>query len=153
MSKLDRRNQAKQRRLNVQANHAQKLSVFGGKDGAPRIIALVPLCSQIESLGTIKKILESGDLDVEDVVVSEGLVKKHIERFRQNVAFIPTSRNLWEVLDACRMADYVLFVIDAAEEVDSFGESLLRSVETQGISNVLACVEVNELYSSNSDQC
>lgn len=144
MSKLDRRNQAKQRRLMVQANHTKVSSVFTGKDGAPRIIAVVPLCQNVNNIQAIKSILEAGDVDSLENIDSEGTVRRHVERFKQNVAFLPVKRNLWDVLDACRMADYVLFVMDASEDVDSLGDMLLKSSETQGISNVLACVQVRD---------
>src|ERR1700742_5005347 len=57
MSKLDRRNQAKQRRLIVQANHNKVSSVFTGRDGAPRIVAIVPLCNSVNTSQAIKSIL------------------------------------------------------------------------------------------------
>lgn len=43
MSKLDRRNRAKQLRLTKDQEHAKATNVFGGKDGASRIVAIIPL--------------------------------------------------------------------------------------------------------------
>jgi pre-rRNA-processing protein TSR1 len=146
MSKLDRRNQAKQRRLTVQANHTKVASIFAGRDGAPRIIAVVPLYQNVDNAQTIKSILKAGDVEDIENIDSEGIVQRHVDRFKQNVAFLPVKRNLWDVLDACRMADYVLFVMHATEEIDPLGEMLLKSSETQGISNVLACVQVGLIF-------
>jgi pre-rRNA-processing protein TSR1 len=150
MSKLDRRNQAKQRRLNTQAGHDKALSIFAGRDGAPRIVAIAPLCENVDGSAVVQTMLEAGEVEGLGDIGSIGLVKRHIERFRQNVAFLPVSRHLWGVLDACRMADYVLFVMSATEEVDALGEMLLRTAETQGISNVLACVQVRVTSEPNS---
>jgi hypothetical protein len=69
----------------------------------------------------------------------------YVERWRQSVAWVPVrAGSLCEALDACRVADFVVFVLDARdEEVDPAAIELLRAVEGQGISNVLACAVVS----------
>jgi pre-rRNA-processing protein TSR1 len=142
LSKFDRRNRAKQKRLNLQASQAKASLIFNGKDGAPRIVAVIPLCQNVQSAAVVRAVLEAGDLDdLPEDLGSLKIFKQHVERFKQNVAFVTPDRNIWDVLDACRMADYVLFVLDANEEVDSYGEMMLKAAETQGISNVLACTQ------------
>ncbi|KAI7053494.1 ribosome biogenesis protein TSR1, partial [Hortaea werneckii] len=42
--------------------------------------------------------------------------------------------------DAARIADFVLFVLSAEEEVDEVGEQILRCIEGQGVSTVLTGV-------------
>lgn len=147
MSKLERRNQAKQKRLNSNAQHSHATSIFAGRDGAPRIIAVVPLCEDVSAKEAVRKLNEAVDVQVEESLLEDGQARRvHVERFKQNVSYVVMQRDLLAVLDACRLADFVLFVLSAKEEVDAMGEMLLKSVESQGISNVLAVAQVR-IYS------
>jgi pre-rRNA-processing protein TSR1 len=117
--------------------------VFAGRDGAPRIVAVVPLCGDVSGKDVVRKLNEAVDVDIEEGLLGEGTTRRvHVERFKQNVSYIVAQRDLLAVLDACRLADFVLFVLSAKEEVDAVGEMLLKSVESQGISNVLAVAQV-----------
>jgi pre-rRNA-processing protein TSR1 len=46
-SKLNRRNHAKQIQLQKRQSLLSAIRVFGGVDGAPRIVAVVPLCEDV----------------------------------------------------------------------------------------------------------
>ncbi|KJY00158.1 pre-rRNA processing protein Tsr1 [Zymoseptoria brevis] len=135
MNKIDRRNRAKQLRQNHHADREEKGSVFAGRNAAPRIIAVVPLCADIQC-GEVLKMLnasvEVGDMDGN--TARSGL---WIPRFKQKVTYLTPERDLLQCLDACRVADFVLFVLSANEEVDELGEHLLRCIESQGVSTVL----------------
>ncbi|KAI9664341.1 MAG: hypothetical protein M1831_002274 [Alyxoria varia] len=138
MSKFDKRNQAKQKRLTKQREHAKVNDVFAGKDGAPRIVAVVPLCDNIDPHGSIASLNSS--LDAVDTQEPLGTSFAQYDRFKQKVKYVPAERQLFTALDACRIADYVLFILSAEEEVDEFGELMIRSVESQGISTVYTAV-------------
>jgi pre-rRNA-processing protein TSR1 len=142
MSKFDRRNQAKQKRLLTHQQHTKAISVFSGKDAAPRIVAFVPLCEDVNVATAITKLNSS--VDINETVPESGMLRVSVERFKQNVAYLTVKRDLIAVLDACRLADFVVLVLSATEEVDSFGELLIKSIQTQGISNVVTVVEVRE---------
>lgn len=146
MSKLDRRNQAKQKRLLNHREHVKATSVFSGKDAAPRVVAVIPLCSDITTSDAVRKLNASLDQEVE--VPTVGLATSEMERFKQRIQFIVTRRNLTDALDACRVADFILFVISAKEEVDELGELMLRSVESQGISTVFTMAQVHQFGAS-----
>ena len=135
MSKLDRKNHAKQLRVQNAKAHEQATNIFKGKDAAPRIVAVVPLCEDIGAGVAIRSINESLGMD-EDAPHS-GSYLTEVGRFKQQVQYILVERDLLQALDACRVADYVLLILSAKEEVDSFGETILRSIESQGISNVV----------------
>lgn len=49
-------------------------------------------------------------------------------------------RHFYAALDACKVADYVLFVLSPTVEVDSWGELLLRTVQAQGLPTVVSCI-------------
>lgn len=150
LSKLSRRNQAKQKRITQSAQLARTTNIFAGKDGAPRVVAVVPLTSDVDSASAIKSLNES--VDVTDAVPENGsgMVKVFVERFKQNIAFCAVKRNLLEALDVCRAADFVVLIVSAKEEVDEYGELILRSIEGQGISNVVTVVQVCSIMAMRS---
>ena len=142
MSKFDRKNHAKQMRLQKHKQHEEITGIFKGKDAAPRIVAVVPLSDDIVTSSAIAAINSS--MDVEEEVPAEGGYLTQVDRFKQRVQYIPVHKDLFAALDACRVADYVLFVLSATQEVDEAGELILRSVEGQGISNVYVTVQGTE---------
>lgn len=139
MSKFDRRNQARQRMLNKAKDHANTTQIFQGKDGAPRNVAVLPLCGTAEAAAAVKSLNKSLDIDVD--VQDEGRTRVQVDRFKQKLAYTVVRRELFAALDACRAADYVLLLLSAEEEVDEVGDLILRSIESQGISNVYTAVQ------------
>lgn len=139
-SKLDRKNQAKQRRLTKDAQLARTNSVFTGREGAPRIVAVLDLIGNGGAEKAVGKLNES--IDFEGGLSESGVVRVGVERFKQSILYMCVKRRLLDVLDACRVADFVVLVLSVTEEVDEFGEELLRAIGDQGISNVVAVAEV-----------
>ncbi|CAI9627711.1 unnamed protein product [Alternaria burnsii] len=139
VSKIDRRNRAKQMRINKDHEHAKSSNVFAGKDGAPRITALIPLCSDVSTAAAVRSLNSS--LDIEEEVPEAGWTRTSIDRFKQKVQYLIVKRDLLAALDACRVADFVVFILSAHEEVDAEGELILKSVESQGISNTFTVVQ------------
>ena len=136
MSKLDRRNRAKQLRLAKDQQNAKATSVFSGRNGAPRIVAVVPLCEQVSVVEAIRSLNAS----VEAQRPADGDYTS-IERFKQRIQYMPVARDLLRAMDACRIADFVVFVLSCHEEVDEYGELVLRAVESQGLSNTFAVAQ------------
>ncbi|KAH0543917.1 hypothetical protein FGG08_001818 [Glutinoglossum americanum] len=139
VSKLDRRNQARQKQRLKYQESVKASSLFCGRDGAPRIVALVPLCKNGKAQRAAQKLNECLDLDLD--VPEEGLVRLNVERFKQKIEYVLVKRDLITALDACRVADFVVFILSPDLEVDELGELLIRSIENQGISNVLTVVQ------------
>ncbi|KAL3474985.1 hypothetical protein BJX99DRAFT_169999 [Aspergillus californicus] len=139
MSKLDRKNQARQRQQVKHQERAQATSIFSGQNGAPRHVAIVPLSADIDTTAIIRSLNES--VDVSSDVAPDAITRVRVERFRQNVQYIPAKYDLMSALDVCRMADFVVVAVSAQVEVEEQGELLLRSIEGQGISNVLAVAQ------------
>lgn len=140
MSKLDRRNRAKQLRLNHHAEREDKASVFTGKNAAPRIIAVIPLCEDVQPLSVLKSLNTSIDVEEDPPQQSLEAWRVEIPRFKQRVHYLTPQRDIMQCMDACRIADFVLFVLSAHEEVDELGEQILRCVQSQGVSTVLTGV-------------
>ncbi|KAI9732182.1 MAG: ribosome biogenesis protein tsr1 [Cirrosporium novae-zelandiae] len=139
MSKLDRRNQARQKQQVKYQEKAKATSIFAGKQGAPRYVAIVPLTEDANPHEAIWKLNSS--VDLEDRVQDEEFVRARVDRFKQNIIYVPAQRDLFSALDACRIADYVIFIMSAKQEVDELGETFLRSIEGQGVSNAVAVVQ------------
>lgn len=49
-------------------------------------------------------------------------------------------RNFYAALDACKVADYVVFVLSSSVEVDPWGDTLLRTLQAQGLPEVVSVV-------------
>jgi len=140
MSKLDRKNQARQKQLFKHQEKTQAASIFSGQNGAPRHVAVVPLSSDIDTRAVIRSLNES--VDVSDEVPQERIYRARVDRFKQNIMYIPAKYDLIDALDVCRLADFVVLVLPVDKKVTEEGETLLRSVESQGISNVLVVAQV-----------
>ncbi|EEH23042.1 hypothetical protein PABG_05253 [Paracoccidioides brasiliensis Pb03] len=139
MSKLGRRNQARQKQRLKHQNKSESLSIFSGQNGAARHVAVIPLSDAADPHTAIKKLNES--LDISETDVQGSTCRVRIERFKQNILYIPTRRDLIAALDNCRLSDFVIFILPADDTLDEGAELLLRAIEGQGISNVLAVVQ------------
>ncbi|KAJ5899339.1 pre-rRNA processing protein Tsr1 [Penicillium taxi] len=138
-SKLDRRNQARQRQQLKHQEKVQAGSLFTGQNGAPRNVAIIPLTVDIDVAATIRALNES--VDISSDVSPDGFTRVRIDRFKQSILYMPSKFDLIAALDVCRMADFVVLVTSAQKEVDEEGELLLRSIESQGISNVMTVAQ------------
>ncbi|KAI8634129.1 hypothetical protein F5Y19DRAFT_200547 [Xylariaceae sp. FL1651] len=138
MSKIDRRNQARQRQLIKHKAHQKDASIFTGRDGAPRIVAVIPLCSDSDVAAAIQSL--NGSLDIE-CDVSASTFRVSVDRFKQKLQYIPTKRDLSTCIDAARVADYVVFILSSETEVDPLGELIIRSIENQGMSTLFTVVQ------------
>jgi pre-rRNA-processing protein TSR1 len=78
---------------------------------------------------------------VEEEVPEAGCVRARIDRFKQSVQYLVVKRDLLACLDACRVADYVVFVLSSQQEVDEEGELILKAIESQGVSNCFTVVQ------------
>lgn len=120
---------------------AQTTGIFNGQNGAPRQVAVIPLSVDVDVAAAIRGLNES--VDVSNASVSgDSLSRVRIDRFRQSVQYVPAKYDVVNALDASRMGDFVVLVLSAEIEVEEQGELMLRAIEGQGISNVMAVVQV-----------
>jgi pre-rRNA-processing protein TSR1 len=63
------------------------------------------------------------------------------DRFKTSLQFrsVPY-RQFYAALDACKVADYVIFVLSSVVEVGNWGDTLLRSLQAQGLPEVVTVV-------------
>lgn len=63
------------------------------------------------------------------------------DRFKTSLQFRPVPyRNFYDTLDTCKVADYVVFVLSSTVEVDAWGDTLLRSLQAQGLPEVVSVI-------------
>lgn len=139
MSKIDRRNQARQLRLLKHQDNLKSSSVFSGHHGAPRIVAVVSLCRDTDPQAAVRKLSQDDTKTAE--MPSRGHFRIRVDRFKQNVIFVPVGLDLISALDACQVADFIIFLLSPTQEVDEDGEMLLRAVEGQGVSDIFTMVQ------------
>lgn len=139
MSKFDRRNQARQKQQTKHKEHLREANVFAGRDGAPRIVAVIPLCEDGDAAAAVR--LLGGSVDVEMEAPEEGIIRTDVDRFKQKIQYVVTKRDLMACLDAGRIADFVIFILSPDTEVDALGELIIRSVESQGLSTMVTVVQ------------
>ncbi|KUI67288.1 Ribosome biogenesis protein tsr1 [Cytospora mali] len=138
MSKLDRRNQAKQRQQQKHKEHLQDNVVFFGKDGAPRNVAVIPLCPDGDATAAVRALNKSLDIEQEAIL---GTSRVPVDRFKQKLQYTALPRDLTACVDAARVADFVILILSADVEVDALGELILRSVESQGLTTLFTVVQ------------
>ena len=139
MSKLARRNQARQLRQHHHAQKDNESHIFQGKEGAPKHVAVVPLHPTVKTKDVIDKLNKS--VDVEEINGQGDFTRVHVERFRRNILYMPTTTDILNALDTCRLADWVILVLPADEALSGREDEFLRTIEGQGITNVVVVIQ------------
>ena len=146
MSKIERRHHARQLKQLKHRDNIKSTSVFSGQNGAPRIVAVIPLCEDNDSRLAVQKLNQ--EIGIRQEIFDTGPSRVRVDRFKQNITYVPVSRDLLSALDACRVADFVILLLSPTQDADEEGELLLRAIEGQGVSNVLTMVQNLETVES-----
>jgi pre-rRNA-processing protein TSR1 len=137
-SKMNRKNTANQLKSNKVTEVLENRKLFDGRHGAPKIVALVPLTDDCDPVPIISAINKS--VDIEDAIPNPGVLDVSVDRFKQKLKYIIPPKNFMAILDAAKVADFVIFALSPTTEVDEFGELLIRSIESQGVSNCIPVI-------------
>lgn len=136
----NKQNQLKQNKIN---KTLAENSLFNSNK-IERIITVLPLTKNQSVKDVIFKII-STSFDINDAKLDilksdDNIITIKIEQFKATLKFIiPDLDNLVDILDACKVSDFVIFSLSAVEEVDpNYGEQIIRAVESQGISTSFA---------------
>ncbi|KAF8904976.1 ribosome biogenesis protein tsr1 [Mucidula mucida] len=139
-ARLNRKNNAKQQQLKKRTALVSATRIFNGVDGAPRIVAVIPLSEDISPQAIVSSLAESVDVSTE-TCGDNGLWKLKADRFKTSLQFISVPyRHIYAALDACKVADYVVFALSTKVEVDTWGDTLLRTLQAQGLPDVVTVV-------------
>ncbi|KZW00951.1 ribosome biogenesis protein tsr1 [Exidia glandulosa HHB12029] len=136
----NRRNAAKLVQTKKRQSLVGAIRLFSGVEGTPRIVAVVPLCPDVTARQAVQALAKSLDADADDCP-EEGSWKLKAERFKTSLQFVLLPyRRLYDALDACKAADYTLFVLSPTTEVEPWGDLLLRTLQAQGLPEVVSVV-------------
>ena len=145
VSKHDRKNSAKMILIKKNKEILSHKKLYSGSLGMPKVVALVPICPDVDAAECLKSLSDQ-------LFCGMGLVNVNFNN--QKIQFIPTKRNILEIMDAAKVANLVIFIVSANEQVDFFGERIMSLVKAQGISgtaSIIQYVEGNQSGSSYSD--
>lgn len=138
VSKAERKNLSKQ--MKIHKIHELKLarSLFDGALGAEKVVVVISLTSDILSARIVDTMLGS----IGEQCAVSGVFSARLGRFKSNVKIVlPNQSDLIAVLDAAKVADYVVFGLSAEQEVEKeYGEQILRAVVAQGVASVVGVV-------------
>ncbi|KAG0054160.1 hypothetical protein BGZ83_011856 [Gryganskiella cystojenkinii] len=135
-NRFDRRNTARLLQQKKREELFRKTKIFDGKNGTPKVVAVVPLCPDVNADDAVTNLFAS----VEQVPANKGAVLMTSDRFKQKLQFIPLQRNYLDIMDAAKVADFIVFVMSAVEEVDEFGLRILTGIQSQGVPSVVPAV-------------
>ncbi|KAG0354364.1 hypothetical protein BG005_006546 [Podila minutissima] len=135
-NRTDRRNAARLLQQKKREELFRKTKIFDGKDGTPKVVAVVPLCPDVSAEDAVANLFAS----VDQVPANKGAVLMTSDRFKQKLQFIPLQRNYIDIMDAAKVADFIVFVMSAVEEVDKFGLMVLSGIQSQGVPSVVPAV-------------
>ncbi|CAG8753330.1 23519_t:CDS:10, partial [Cetraspora pellucida] len=138
ISKADRRNAAKLEQRKKREELIKANRFFEGRNSTPKIVAVIPLCSDVDSLNVVENIYASVEQSTSSI--NESIAFLNAERFKQKVQFIILERNFIDILDACKVADFMLLVLSAKVEADQFGELCLKAIQSQGFPSIISSV-------------
>ena len=65
-----------------------------------------------------------------------------IDRFKQKLLLIPSSRRLIDILEAVRVSDFIVLLMSASVEVDQQGTLALTAIKAQGVPVLMGAVQV-----------
>ena len=140
VSRVDRRNAA---RVNQKKKRSEVMALqrlIGGASGAPKIVAVIPLCPDIDPLHVASSILSHDDVETFDEIDGKrpGQRTVFLTRLKQRLTvLVPPPRDLFAVLDAAKVADFVLFLYSTTVEVDDFGELIQTALFAQGMPSTI----------------
>ncbi|KAK2464166.1 hypothetical protein APHAL10511_003623 [Amanita phalloides] len=148
--RLNRRNTAKQAQTNKRQSLISATRIFNGVEGAPRIVAVIPLTSDVSPRAVVASLSDSLQVPADDCP-DVGIWKMRAERFRTSIQFINVPyRNFYAALDACKVADYTIFVLSTTLEVDQWGDTLLRTLQAQGLPDVVSVIPQDSLLEAKA---
>ncbi|CAR26544.1 hypothetical protein ZYGR_0H03580 [Zygosaccharomyces rouxii] len=139
VSKLQRKNLARQKREQKILDSSEIRKLFEGPHGAQKIITVIPLCNDIDPEEIVSKLISISD---ENLVNTNGIRNFYIKKFKSHLKFIvPDMSNFIQILDCAKISDFCVFGLSGTSEIDpQFGEQILRALESQGIGSQLGVV-------------
>ncbi|KAJ2850147.1 ribosome biogenesis protein tsr1, partial [Coemansia brasiliensis] len=136
-TRADRRNAVRTEQRKKREQILMSTRIFSGRHRTPKIVAIIPLCSNTSTQSIVKSLFDS----VEEPFEKGSSCLLNVSRFKQTLQLVQVSRNLLDILDVAKVADYMVMGMSADVEVDEFGEHCLSAIQNQGHAAVFPVVE------------
>jgi len=133
--KFDRLHQMKQARNKARQEVMQKKRAFGAQGAPPILVAVIPLSeSQEKYVEETLKSLTSCIPESELIKLDSGVQHLKVPRFKQRFSFVtPRFDSLFEILDATKVCDNVMFLVCPHTGMSERGELILTTVLAQSV--------------------
>lgn len=143
-SKLERKNLARQLRDQKILQTSESRKLFEGYNGAEKIITVIPLTEDVSAESIVNGLIDAAALPGQDksMIQSPSVTSVKIQKFKSNLKFIiPDFNDFISILDAAKVADFVVFGLSGTSEVkQEYGEQIIRALELQGIGYTMGVV-------------
>ncbi|KAJ2744875.1 ribosome biogenesis protein tsr1 [Coemansia sp. BCRC 34301] len=139
-TRADRRNAVRTEQRKKRDHIVMSTRIFTGRHRAPKIVAVIPLCADTQTSDIVRNLFGSVDAEYPEKAPCTGRLL-NVARFKQTLQFVEVGRNVLDILDAAKVADYVVMGISASVEVDEFGEHCLSALQNQGHPGVFPVVQ------------
>ncbi|KAJ2731757.1 ribosome biogenesis protein tsr1 [Coemansia sp. BCRC 34962] len=140
-SRADRRNAVRTEQRKKRDHIVMSTRIFSGRHRAPKIVAVIPLCADIRASDIVRNLFACVDEPYPEEKAPKTARLLNVSRFKQTIQFVELERNVLDILDAAKVADYVIMGISAEIEVDAFGEHCLSALQNQGHPGVFPIVQ------------
>ncbi|CAI5755964.1 unnamed protein product [Candida verbasci] len=140
ISKIQRKNINKQLKETKILETKLIKKIYEGNSGIEKIITIICLTEDLSPIDIANQIFnqdETTNFEFNYPSVSN----IHISKFKTNLkVIIPDHTNILNLLDAAKCSNFIIFGFSATEEVGDYGETILRSLIAQGISNTFGVI-------------
>ncbi|XP_029467360.1 pre-rRNA-processing protein TSR1 homolog [Rhinatrema bivittatum] len=142
LNKLDRKHKLNQIRRQCKDAILTEKRSLGSKDGPPHLVVLVPLHAGIDVQSALKLIKSDDDTIVHQSEQHGDGFALICPRSKQRWLFVSAKvENFHALLDLAKVADTLLFVLDAQEGLDSYGDYCLSCLFAQGLPTYALAVQ------------
>ena len=123
----------------------------GSSRGPPKIVAIIPLSEYVNSLDLLHSCLREGTAPASNAHAGSNS-STYYTQFKAHVTFITAELDVMSVLDAAKVADIILLVVDAnADElISDAGAICLSAIKAQGCPDLLCCVQGLEEFNGKA---
>ena len=135
LSRRDRKHQVAQARSKKKAQVLAKKRALGAADSPPILVALVDLQRQTgDAASRLLRTIKSCAADIVANSSPSGVTHVAFPRFRQRFAFVnPDPDSQLQILDATKVADVVVFLMSAHDNIDRDAEETVAVILSQGL--------------------
>ncbi|KAJ2552749.1 ribosome biogenesis protein tsr1, partial [Coemansia sp. RSA 1933] len=138
-SRTDRRHALRVEQRKKREQITLSTRIFSGRHRTPKIVAVIPLCADTNVSAIVRSLYQCVDEQYPENA-QKTCKLLDVARFKQTIQFVEVGRNLLDILDAAKVADYLIMGMSADVEVDAFGEQCLKAVQNQGHAGVFPIV-------------